>query len=283
MKAILALLLLALPALAADVAVGVDSRIEGLEASDTTQLIYSTQDHVTPQYVRSATCWAADINLTCVSPWNSGNAHLWAGTAITPRHIAHAQHAFVADGSTIRFITMDGTVVERTVSSGMQIGTTDLRISLLSADLPATITPAKVLPDNWELYMDEIRAPVLLFNQEERVSVADILHIRPGGGALGSDIQIQIPVDAQRLEFHVERVGGDSGNPVFLIVGNEPVLLFCFQTSVWGTTLIEDNRAAVAAAIETLGAFGHSLQSFEFPVSTITADTLNVTNLIIGQ
>jgi hypothetical protein len=242
----------------------IDDRISGLTASNSTQLLYSTQDHTTPTYVRSTTCWARGINLTCVSPWNSGNANLWAGTAITPRHIVHAQHAFVQDTATIRFIAMDGTVVTRTVSSGMQVGTTDLRISVLDSDLPASITPAKVLPDDWASHFDETRAPTIVFNQEERVSVADILHITAGGDVNGDDIRIQIPVDEQRLEFHFDRILNDSGNPVFLLINNEPVLLFCFKTTVYGPTLIQDNRAAVVAAINTLGAFGHSLTDYEF-------------------
>lgn len=99
----------------------VDSRIYGLTGTSAQKLIFSTQDHVTPSYVRSATVWTRDLDLTCTSPWNSGNSYLWAGTAVTPQHIIMAQHAFVVNGATMRFITADGTVVTRTLSNAAAI------------------------------------------------------------------------------------------------------------------------------------------------------------------
>lgn len=137
----------------------VDNAIDGLTANNSTKLVYSTQDHATPSYVRSTTCWGAGFDLTCVSPWNSGNAHLWAGTAITPRHIVMANHAYVQTGATIRFITSTGGVVTRTVSNSMQVGSTDIRIGLLDSDLPDSITPAKLLPDDWSRWLTAASLP----------------------------------------------------------------------------------------------------------------------------
>ncbi len=236
-----------------DLSVAIDDRIEGLTANDSTQLLYSTYNVVTGECIRSATCWAADIDLTCASPWNSQGGNLGAGTAITPRHIVFANHLALNDGTTILFYTMGDVAVSRTVSSSMQVGTTDLRIGLLSSDLPGTITPAKVLPDNWASSIQASRTAALNFNQEERVSVVDLNAIT------SDDVAVQTPIDAQRLAFHTARVNGDSGNPIFIIVSGAPVLLFCFYSPSGGPSLIGNNRAGVEDAIATLGAFGHSL------------------------
>lgn len=42
-----------------------------LNAPGVTLPIFSSQDHDTPVYIRSVTCWSKDIDLTCCSPWNS--------------------------------------------------------------------------------------------------------------------------------------------------------------------------------------------------------------------
>lgn len=230
----------------------IDNRIAGLTANDSTKLIYSTQDHATPTYVRSSTCWGADLDLTCVSPWNSGNAHLWAGTAITPRHIVLANHAFVVNGSTVRFITSAGTVVTRTLSSSMQVGSTDIRIGLLDSDLPSTITPAKLLPDNWSDWITAYRTAVCYTDQEEKLLVYDLSLLT------STTVTLTAPIDTQRLAFYELPISGDSGNPVFIIIRGETVLLGTFYTPSSFPTLIGDYRAGVLSAISTLGAYGHT-------------------------
>lgn len=237
--------------------VEVDDRIEGLTANDSVLKVFSTQNHSTPSYVRSATCWAADFDLTCASPWNSGNANLWAGVAITPRHFVHAQHAFVANGSTIRFITADNTVVTRSVVSGMQVGSSDIRVSLLNSDLPDTITPAKLLPDDWSHWITtpdngSNRTACGFLNQEEKIFVGDLVELA------ASLFSVWAPTDSQRLDFYSLPISGDSGNPIFLFPHGETVLIGCWGTAVDGASLIGDNRAGVLAAIETLGAYGHT-------------------------
>lgn len=68
----------------------IDNRIAGLNA--TTKPIFSTQDHNTPLYVRNTGCWANNLDLTPISPWNSTEANFRAGVLISPRHILFAAH-----------------------------------------------------------------------------------------------------------------------------------------------------------------------------------------------
>jgi hypothetical protein len=247
----------------------IDNRIAGLTANDSTKLVFSTQDHATPEYVRSETCWGADLDLTCVSPWNSGNVELWAGIAITPRHVVFAHHAYPPNASTIRFITADGSVVTRTVSDSVQVGSTDIRIGLLSSDLPASITPAKLLPADWSRWWTAAGTAVAFFDQEEKLLVADIVSLT------ASTLTIAQSGDATRAAFYETPISGDSGNPIALIVGGETVALACFQTSGGGPSLIGDNLSGVLAAITTLGAHGHAPEYVTFPVAVDAAQVRN--------
>ena len=86
----------------------VDTRIAGKDA--TALPVFSTQDHTPafglPIYVRKTASWCYDLRqaMTCISPWNSQYANLFAGTAITARHFVNAKHVHLSVGQTIRFI-----------------------------------------------------------------------------------------------------------------------------------------------------------------------------------
>lgn len=253
----------------------VDTSIAGLTANSTTKNVYSTQNHATPSYVRSTTCWGADLDLTCASPWNSNNAGLWAGTAITPRHIVMAFHACVAATSTIRFITADNTIVTRTLSATQRVGSTDICIGLLDSDLPATITPAKLLPDDWSRWMSVNGTACFFLSQTEELRVADISLIN------NTNVNIAAPSDAQRLTFYTVPDANDSGNPVMTSIGGDTVLLFCFEGNDNGPTLIANNRAGVLSAISTLGAHGHAPEDAVFPAGIDAAALRNPGALVL--
>ncbi len=271
----------------------VDDRIDGLTANDSTKLIYSTQDHATPSYVRSATCWGADIDMTCISPWNSGNSAFWAGTAITPRHIAMANHAYVATNSTIRFITSTGSVVTRTVTNSTRVGSTDIRIGLLDSDLPSSITPAKLLPDDYARWWTAAGTAIAFTDQEEKLMVADITSLS------STLLTIEEPDDATRQSFYETPVSNDSGNPLFIIVNGDVVLIGCFTSTSTAGFIGGDNLASVLSTITSLGAYGHSPSyatfspgidaaqvrnpvGFSLPASVVTSGVINANRLGTG-
>jgi hypothetical protein len=214
--------------LAKDLNDGVDLRIAGTTASES-KPIYSTQDHSGQNYVRNTDCWANDLDLTPISPWNSTGNNTRAGTLISPRHIIFAKHYQIATGATVRFIKSDGTVVNRTMTAKQTVSTdgTDITIGVLDSDVPEGISFAKVLPDNWGDYLPNIdqRVPAFFTDQQEKALVADVNFAYDTTSEL---FRFRYPVDDKRLEYSETLIGGDSGNPAFFIIDDELVILSCW-------------------------------------------------------
>lgn len=203
----------------------IDSAIDGL-TPNTSKPIYSTQNHLTSTYVRNTSCWAYGLDLTPISPWNSMAGNLRAGTLVSPRHIVFAAHYTINNGSTIRFITADNQVVSRTLVSQMS-GGGDLRVGLLDSDVPETIGFVKVLPSNWANYFPSLsfvyRVPTLVVDQEEKALVNDLRSLSGGSASFAQ------PQDVTRYGFFELIIDGDSGNPAFLIINGELVLICTWQ------------------------------------------------------
>jgi hypothetical protein len=211
----------------------VDSRIA---VAGKVKPIFTVQDHVAASYTRNTNCWAADLDLTCVSPWNSTGANTRAGTLISPRHVLFAAHYQISPGATIRFVQSDNTVVTRTVTAVRQhpeyIGATDgykrdIAVGVLDSDVPAGISFARILPDDWASKLPSIspaaRIPALCLDQEENALVSEL-------GNIGTDLTSFYTPNSgsQRAAFFENIIVGDSGNPAFLILSGQLVLL-----SVW--------------------------------------------------
>lgn len=209
--------------LAKELTDAIDLRIAGKDTSAKT--IFSTQNHSSQTYVRNTNCWAHGLDLTCISPWNSTGGHTRAGTLISPRHIIFAKHYQISTGATIRFIQEDGTVVNRTMTAKQSIAETDITIGVLDSDVPAGISFAKILPQDWPDYVPNIeeRVPSLVLDQQEKALVNDV-NIADVNSLFG----FRSPVDAQRSIFYEDKIGGDSGNPAFFVINDELVILTCW-------------------------------------------------------
>jgi hypothetical protein len=207
-------------------------------------LVYSTQDHSTPAYVRSSSHWAAGLDFTAVSPWNSSSASNLGVVAITPRHVLMAAHAGPSDGATVRFVTAANAVVERTLvrsfahpdyptpSSfpGYPTLYPDLRVGVLDSDLPGTITPVKTfdLADLAARVSERGKnLPTVQFDKEEKTLIGTLYQT---DAATGSDLVSHVSdlgyeFDDRFNGWYEPLIGGDSGNPVFLMLGATPLLL----------------------------------------------------------
>lgn len=204
----------------------VDSRIAGLDPA-LTKPIFTTQDHGAEIYVRNVNFWAADLaqRLTCISPWNSSGGNTRAGTLITPRHIVFAAHYEISENSTIRFITADNQVVTRTMVGRRRhpdygVLFPDLTVGVLDSDLPPSITHCLVSPGDFEKFMPsilELRVPGLVLDKQENGLVHDL-------DRLTEQVRYRLSDDPHRALFSEEIIGGDSGNPAFLIIEDQLVL-----------------------------------------------------------
>jgi hypothetical protein len=242
----------------------VDTRISGKTAS-TAKPIFSTMNHSTATYTRNTGGWAYDVDLTPISPWNSTGAAQRAGTLISPRHILFAAHYQISTGATIRFVDASNNVITRTMTSKLTHPDykpyfPDLTIGILDSDVPSEISFAKILPQDWADYLPSLsfsyRIPAFVTDQQEKGLITDLYE-------LGSFARFRAPTDATRLEYYENLVTGDSGNPAFLIINNELVLLTVWTYGGAGSgTNILAQKITLNAMMTQLGG-GYSLTEID--------------------
>jgi hypothetical protein len=229
----------------------IDTRIAG-ETASTSMPLWTTRTPGTSTYVRNTSCWGSDIDLTPFAAYNSAAAsgfENWAGlTLITPRHVIGAEHTnnpFL--GSTVHFVTASNVVCSRTITAVQRVGTTDIRIGLLNADVDAGIAFARVLPANWESKLPSLgsrRVAVARITQLQKLGVHDLYDL--------DDDANFMPPTGDRAAFHAAAVYGDSGSPLFLVVNDDMVLLGTLW-SIAEAPSVTYHRTAINAAITALG------------------------------
>lgn len=249
--------------------IGVDSRIAGKNPL-TAMPVFTSQDHPAGIYVRNPACWAHGLPIQCVSPWNSRGANTMAGCAISPSFVLHAAHFPLHVGDTIRFITSDNQVITRTITAAQNHPAytpyhPDIRIAKLDTPLPASIPPAKLLPPDYELcFPHSNRArftPLLAFNQYEEAIVRQSGFTSSLGWNVGGFLaephsaSVGFP---QRAAFAGTVQFLDSGNPVFLVIGQEVILATHF-TYTFGGTALAAYAADMQAMMDSMGSNGESL------------------------
>ena len=203
-------------------------------------------------FVANTNFWARDLDLSCVNVWNDGNyPGTQAATLITQKHVVMANHWW-NDGS-YTFCDTNGAVLARTIVDAKRISD-DLLLGQLNEPLPNSFKPAHVPSTNIVRWLASGRyLPTLCLNQEKGASVAELMavdaEITASGGRhythYGNTSQTNL-VSRQRCNIRGATVDGNSGCPVFLVVGNELLLLFSKHlghlsvetwSSSWGPSL----------------------------------------------
>jgi hypothetical protein len=201
--------------------------------------VYTAQN---PNYVRNADCWVSSLDWTGVSPWNSSFANLRAGTAISPRHIVFAWHYQIPVGSEIHFVTADNQIVSRTLVASQSASfnyVSDTTVGLLNADLPPSIKFYKIFPDNLHDYFGSLNTfpqiPVVGFDQQEKALMKRLTRFAFNQSFPEEEFEHPVLQDSTQYPSLTETIiGGDSGNPVFGVVNNEPILLTHWTTQQTG-------------------------------------------------
>lgn len=233
----------------------IDSRLSG----DMT--VYSSQDIINGNtFIRNNNCWLNNVNLTSISPWNSTGRNTMAGTLISRRHVLFCEHLNFRPeiGSTIKFVTSDNTIVSRTITNRLTHPSytpyyPDICIGLLDEDVPNSISFAKILPTNWKTYLPSLSIystiPTVRLNQHERASVADWR----GSFSIGS-FSLQYPTSTLRQAYYENIISGDSGNPAFIIINGELIVIGTFTSgNAGGGTFVSDHINAINTMMSTLG------------------------------
>jgi len=255
--------------LAKEASDAVDDRIDGLSAT-LAKPIFTTQNHSTSTYVRNSSCWAFDLDLTPISPWNSTGGTTRAGTLISPRHILFAAHYQINNGSIVRFVDSNNNVVTRTMINKLTHPEytphyPDLTVGLLDSDVPNTIGFVKILPQNWSDYLPSLsnlyKLPGLVLDQEEKALISELY-------SLSTIAKFSTPSNSTRLAFFENIITGDSGNPAFLIIDDEIVIITVWTGGGGGVgTNILFHKNAINTMMAILGG-GYSLT--EIDLSTFT-------------
>jgi len=226
--------------------------------------VFTSQTHTgTPSYTRNTSAWVAAIDWTGVSPWNSNGSNRKAGTAVTEKHLIHAWHSgYTPPSGTIRFILADNTIVDRQIVARAQVGTTDIGITELDTALPSGVKKYKVLPDDWADYfaVENLRGTLCVaFDQEEKALARQITRLVESTGPTSAyhTTTEGLPNDTDNDYGALTEVlvGGDSGNPLFLLLDDEPILLGCHFTA-GGVPLLSNHITAINAAIDAMGSTG---------------------------
>ena len=206
--------------------------------------------------------WLKDVDFSCVSPWNSGGGRLRAGTAISKRHIVFAKHFPLWKGVRIVFVGDDGGVCPCNIEAVKDIKDSDIMIGSLNAELTPNIHPAKILPDNYKKYLDYgVELPIVTFNQHEQASLMEC-------GCISTNRFRKMGCYNTKREtwkpFWRKLVVGDSGNPAFLLIGKDPILVYCVTHGGGGAGFaVHRYRREIQAAMDELCP-GYKLEEFDF-------------------
>lgn len=180
--------------------------------------IYSAVNDGAGEYTRNTACWAAGIDLTAIPVWNSVRGSRANGIAITSRHVLHASHVSVGIGATLRFVTNGNVVVTRTITAIDDVGI-DLQIATLDSDLPETITPAKVLPADWQDDLTIGSIPLVCADQSRGIFVRDTTAYYESNGT--RIISHELSQSAARADYTEPIITGDSGAAIGVILNGE--------------------------------------------------------------
>jgi hypothetical protein len=232
----------------------IDSMVSGKNAT-TKKNIFLIQDHTNNIYIRNSDCWAYGYDLSAISPWNSDAGYMMSGTLISPRHVLFCKHVsfYPAVNSTIRFVNLNNQVITRTLTNILPIDSTnfypDFTIGLLDSDATTQnqtstgVSFAKVLPANWYSYLPSLAAntsgtytitdslPVMYTDQEEKCLLAHWLRV----AGSNPNLQAVEPAIPSHRELFETAIRFDSGNPVFVMINNQLVILSVLTTSIGGS------------------------------------------------
>tara|TARA_R100000734_G_C3314598_1_gene106223 strand:- start:629 stop:1885 length:1257 start_codon:yes stop_codon:yes gene_type:complete len=214
---------------------------------------------------RSNNFWGKDIDFTAVSVWNNRgfdspkDFRKIAATAITKRHIVMAEHFKLVAGDIVYFSDSNGTWVARTVQAISDHASADITVGVLSEELPETVKPVKVVPSNINTYFRRNTSSNLInnffkpigvcFDFEKKGILMELSSANDGSNDFAILTSNSIPIPFRNLSESI--VAGDSGNPCFLIIDGEAILIGTFRTSSKGPAFanyISDINTLIAAA-----------------------------------
>ena len=204
----------------------VDSRLSGKDPVKALRrfLDYGGEAAKAGRFTPNPDFWAKGVDFSCASMWNSQGGNTRAGTAVTPRHVVFANHYPLQPGVRLDFLGTDRKVHSRKLVATRRVSNTDLMVGALDADLPGTVHPAPILPVDYATSLGSgADLPCVAFDYEEKAIVVELMAIPRDRRA--TNIYTRVPQKADRLRFFEHIIVGDSGNPIFLLLNGDVILL----------------------------------------------------------
>ena len=212
----------------------IDDRIQGIDpATAIPRFVNYFVNGTNGIFQLNTNFWARDLDLSCVNVWHNGtNPGTKAATLITRKHVVLANHWYNGNKG-YTFCDTNGQVCVRSLLRSYPISD-DLRLGCLNEALPESFKPAQIPATNIVHYLATGKyLPTLCLNQEKGASVAELIAIDTETTSdrgihyqhYGCTSQTNL-VSAQRCNVRGATVDGNSGCPVFVVVGDELVLLF---------------------------------------------------------
>ena len=203
--------------------------------------------------------WLKDVDFSCASPWSDECGTVRAGTLISKRHIIFAKHFPLWKGVRILFVDGTGEVCPCRIEATKALEKCDTMIGLLDYEVTPNIHPARVLPEDYAKWIGDGKGlPIVTFNQREQALLSECCGITSNG--VSNAVSTNTPWKALGGKI----VTGDSGNPAFLLVGNEPILLYClFSGGAGHGPAIHRYRKEIQKVMDELCP-GYKLEVFDF-------------------
>lgn len=180
-------------------------------------------------FVENPNWYLKGIDFTCVSPWNSSSGAFRGGTAISRRHIIFSKHYPISVDADVTFVGESGVATRYRVVATKELPRCDIMIGALDYELTPDIHPAKILPADFaKTLVEGSKWPVVTFNQREEALLSELR------SSLSKQYRKPLLTNqkasiAEWKRYGGEIVGGDSGNPAFLLYKGHPILLYCIQ------------------------------------------------------
>jgi hypothetical protein len=187
-------------------------------------------------WIRNAASWVRVFDWTGTAAGINGLGGVGGGTLITRRHVLFANHVpYPARPFDIFFSNAVSRTFQYKVTNIQQVGDTDIAIGTLDRDVDSSLTVYRTLPDNWLQYIanktesfnvmgvtgtrSTFVLPVLYCNQDKKVATGDVTSVNAGTAT------VSVPSFEVARSFGEPVRVGDSGNPIFVMLGDELVLL----------------------------------------------------------
>lgn len=242
----------------------IDDRIKLASPSTGIHLYTSYSQTLGDKWTRNDQSWTqkgVPLDFTGVAGWNDynveSNFNQRGATLITPRHYITADHFKIRVGSRIQFFEKDGDPIVRTVSGEMTVPGTDINVGLLDSDVDSSIKYYPLV--SYQMTHDYIPRmnlenvydfPIVIFNQFGQALLRqldnddDFLVFHRSYADFTNDV-LKVPFSGRVILY-------DSGQPGFMIVNNQPILLFTHTHSIDGQNL-GSYIPAINSVIESMG------------------------------